>query len=198
MADSEKGYNVMCHTLIPNVSVDFTMPTGNSVTLKWVDSLLVNVPQWNVYVHDRNEHVLLAAYAMADLPRLTLRRPVEGNYLLPKGKAKLLPKLILKPDTSNHPCVSGASYSQNLCYLKKFWRSRVDAIRDHYGNRFNCIIPGILLDGEELPLCTKDVAVLSVVEANDTLGYLDLIAMDGMSGVIKVNKGCPHTTYLIS
>ena len=35
LADSENGGYYMCHTLVPNVTVDFSMEDGNAIAFKW-------------------------------------------------------------------------------------------------------------------------------------------------------------------
>ncbi len=66
-------YVSLCHTLAPNVSLDFSVASGNALMLKWNVSLASNVPDWTVFVHDAHEMVLLDTYSMQSMPSLKFR-----------------------------------------------------------------------------------------------------------------------------
>lgn len=59
MADSLNGHTFLCHTLVPNVTVNFSKQNGNSISVKWNKKFLNKAPYWSIYVHDKMEHVLL-------------------------------------------------------------------------------------------------------------------------------------------
>ncbi len=183
LADSSKGNNVICHSFIPNVTVNFEKIGGNSITLRWDKALKEHVPEWRIYIHDKHEHVVLASYAMSDLPYVTLKKSTEEKSFKFKHKTKLMPKLKKRPNTNAHKCIENRSYSQDLCYLKLFWTSRVNSLKEFYGSRFNCSIPGILAN-YRLPICSKASAGRDSLlnKGNGTIGYLDLINIEGTYG----------------
>ncbi len=59
LADSLKGDNMMCHTLIPNVTADFSKKHGNSISFRWGSTVTSKIPWWHLYIHDKHEHVIL-------------------------------------------------------------------------------------------------------------------------------------------
>lgn len=191
MADSTQGNNVLCHTLIPNVTVDFQKAKGNVISVRWQSPFRSVVPEWQVYLHDKYEHLVLASYAMKDLPFLNLR-PVEV-----KARGKISPRLTKRPRTKAHPCSENPGYSQNSCYLDLFWGERIRSLREFYGSRFDCVIPGILTD-HGMPLCTKDtIGNMNLVSegSNETVGYTDLINIRGAHGsIVRSKKGFQQNT----
>ncbi len=64
LADSSTGATQLCHTLVPNVTVDFSHPRGYSISLRWLNDFVDKSLFWRVYVHDRRESVLLNSYAI--------------------------------------------------------------------------------------------------------------------------------------
>ncbi len=174
----------MCHTLVPNVTVDFERIRGNVISLRWDKYFRENIPEWRIYIHDKHEHIVLASYAMTDLPYLTLKSATVGEPSTYKGKAKLLPRLTKKPNTKVHKCSADPSYSQNLCYLKLFWDLRVKTLKEYYGSRLDCLIPGLLVN-HGYPICTKGTAGATNLrnKTNETIGYLDLTNIEGMYGI---------------
>ncbi len=64
---------------------------------------------------------------------------------------------------------------------------RMETIREYYGLRFDCVVPGVVLE-EGMPLCTKasGTGLLDFISSykdkhsgsNATIGYLDLISLD--------------------
>ena len=80
MADSDKGATFMCHTLQPNVTVDFSRPNGRSIAISWKDDLAMVSPYWQIYIHDKHEHVLLDSYAIKSLPKLTAMQRNGGLF----------------------------------------------------------------------------------------------------------------------
>ncbi len=186
MADSVQGDNVMCHTLITNnLAVNFSVSGGNTLAIKFAPTVLSNVPLWKIYVHDKEEHLVLSTYAMGDIPFVQLKNINQTRTNAHKAKVKLLPKLFNKPGTKFHPCIKDDSYSQNECYLKKLWKNRVDKIKDYYGERFDCVLPGLMLD-EKMPICTKRNSLPSVLDLdhNDTIGYVELMNPVGLDGYV--------------
>ena len=66
LADSNLGFNFLCHTLVPNVTVDFSSPGGNSFALQWgvARGYVQKTRDKRVYVHDREEDVVLNTHAI--------------------------------------------------------------------------------------------------------------------------------------
>ncbi len=179
----------MCHTLVPNVTVNFERIRGNFISLRWHKYFRENIPEWRIYIHDKYEHVVLASYAMSDLPYITLKSATVGEPSTYKSKAKLQPRLTKKPNTRVHKCNEDPSYSQNLCYLKLFWNLRVDTLKKYYGSRLDCLIPGLLVN-HDFPICTKSTAGAPNLwnKTNETIGYLDLTNIEGMYGISIVSS----------
>ena len=151
----------MCHTLVPNVTVDFTKYFGNAFALKWLPEFLSKVPSWKLYVHDKYEHVLLKSYAIETLATLTLTKPQtseDGSAFLTKDyqhKAVITPKLVILPEPSKVlPCKEDEAYSRNLCYIKHGWKEKFKILENHFRDNFTCQLPGIkVLDGMQKPVC---------------------------------------------
>ena len=167
MADSNRGWNFMCHTMKPNVSVDFSVAGGNKFSLLW-GVPLQDISYWHVYVHDRNEEVVLSSHAIETLPLLIPNR--NGMRV----KAMIIPKLIRLPEPSEvHPCIVSRDYSKNRCDLEWGWTKRIQEVKALNGDRFGCLLPGIVTGKEDvtkLPVCkhyTPD-------EPNGTMGLSDL------------------------
>ena len=59
----EAGETVLCHTLKPNVSADFSRRGGGAFSMQWMDELGYKAPSWRIYVHDRNEQLILVREA---------------------------------------------------------------------------------------------------------------------------------------
>jgi len=58
LADGENGFNLLCHTLQPNVSVDFSVDRGAELEIRWnTENIVKRVPKWQLYVHDKYEQV---------------------------------------------------------------------------------------------------------------------------------------------
>ena len=173
LADSYIGTTYLCHTLITNVTVDFSLPEGNSIALKWRREYSSLTNYWTLYIHDKNEHVLLNSYAIETLPSLTISKlqPGENDYKV-KRKAQLLPRLLQLPEPSDVlPCSPDENYSLNLCNIKQGWKRRSIELEDYHGSKFNCELPGILSNLEDQkPIC-KETTTMS----NATLGYFDLM-----------------------
>jgi len=54
--DGNQGHNVLCHTLRPNVTIDFAQNLGAEMGIRWSREMILRMPKWQVYVHDRNEN----------------------------------------------------------------------------------------------------------------------------------------------
>ncbi len=54
----QEAATFLCHTLFPNVTVDFTRREGNAISFMWEGPRFGHhVPSWRLYVHDRHEQV---------------------------------------------------------------------------------------------------------------------------------------------
>lgn len=122
MADSYRGENHLCHTLVPNVSVDFAVNGGNSIAIKLNNVGYTSVSSyWSIYVHDKHEHVLIDSLAIETVPSLKCSKNANEETFTPphKKKAKILPRLQELPSPSARlPCSEDESYSRNLCNLQ--------------------------------------------------------------------------------
>ncbi len=202
LADSDKGFNALCHTLKPNVSVDFASDGGSAMEMRWNNELLRYVPSWQLYLHDSREHVSLKSYAMKDMPMLTFQRPKQGSELSHVALARLKPRLNLEAGTPTYPCEDPDSYSHNLCNLKRFWKCRLDSLKLYYGNRLRCVIPGLLLDGEQyqLPYCRLATGRYlpdgnMTLDSNSSVGYVDLINPMGTITGVQVKSSILLFTF---
>ena len=88
MTDSYRGTTYLCHTLISNVTVDFSLPEGNSIALRWNKFYANLTNSWTIYVHDKNEHVLLNSYALETLPSMTISKTTVWRKWLHSVKKK--------------------------------------------------------------------------------------------------------------
>lgn len=154
LADSSLGNNFMCHTLVPNVSVDFGRERGNLFSIKWQNDYFETSPYWQVYVHDRHEDVVLREHALESLHSITVTK-VGSSANGGLRKASIYPRLQLLPEPSEvHPCEDADDYSRNNCNLKHGWRVKTQSVEDHYGRNYTCEIPGLVLDPKDhKPVC---------------------------------------------
>ena len=166
----------MCHTLVSNVTVDFTKYYGNALAFRWKREFIGSLPFWKIYVHDRNEHVLLTSYAMETQPTLTMTKPkmdengkfLDNSY---QQKATITPKLLIRPKPSpNLPCSNEDLYSRNLCHIQHGWKEKFKAIQDIYRENFTCQLPGIKVQHE----IQKQTCQNYHRESNGSLGFEDL------------------------
>ena len=162
MADTKSDKTYICHTLVSNVTVDFSVAEGNSLALRWEPTLITKTKLWRVFVHDPFESVLLHTYAMKNIPGFTIARKEEyrpGNtdiqYPTERRKAKILTKKRVLPRPSEiHPCLRDEEYSQNFCLMRHAWKKKFEIMRDFYNDSFGCQIPGIHIEEQfRLPVC---------------------------------------------
>ncbi len=171
LADSYQGTNHLCHTLVPNITVNFNIRHGNSISLKWKSDYSVMSSFWTVYVHDKNEHVVLESHAIRTLPAVTVQKIDIDQPLKLKRKVLALPRVTRFPSpSSQHPCGSDSNYSENWCDIQWGWQERINILKDFHGENLTCRLPGVWAKMKpELPVCnTYETA------ENGTLGFLEL------------------------
>ncbi len=136
LADSNLGFNFLCHTLVPNVTVDFSSPGGNSFALQWgvTRGYVQKTRDKRVYVHDREEDVVLNTHAIRykkgiSLIPSTVNSPLKFPRTIPSiavgkmdlhdrslnvKKVQAVPRLTVHPDPPSQklPCKSDPGYSQ--------------------------------------------------------------------------------------
>ncbi len=158
VADSSNGALSMCHTLVPNVTADFSSEEGHAVEIKWMRETFSNLSSyWKVYVHDRNEHFLPDTYAIETMAKITLTKLHSSRAYLIRPKLSRLPD----PPSQRHPCEGGrgrgGGYSENLCNIRWGWDRKLEAMEAYFGINFTCQIPGILSgpDAQKRPVCER-------------------------------------------
>ncbi len=171
LADSQYGVLSMCHTLKPNVTVDFSSIEGRTMGLTWNVPFIRNTPYWKIYVHDKNEHFLPQSYAIETMASLTLQRNHSLKTILIKSSITKKP-----PPSKKHPCINNYNYSENLCNIKWGWDKKLEIMEEFYGDRFQCQIAGII-SGKlpKRPVCNH----FDDLE-NGTLGQLNLTKRDNL------------------
>ncbi len=171
LADSHLGSTYLCHTLVPNVTVDFGDPLGYSIAVQWMNGYSEMSKHWIVYVHDKHEHVLLNTYALKTLASVTVPKLDPEDRQRSKKKMLVLPRLNRHPKSSEVlPCQGDPGYSENRCDIESGWRMRYEILRDRFGGNFSCRIPGIWTGGKELEVCDH-----SGTGDDGSLGLADLI-----------------------
>ena len=108
MADSSVGDNYLCHTFVPNVTVNWKALGGASIKMKLRESFLDAVGGWSVYIHDRQETVFLSQHAI-DNPVVVVN---DKNNKVNKVKVQLSMTNIINPGTEYHPCNNSQYYSK--------------------------------------------------------------------------------------
>ncbi len=174
LADSYVGANYLCHTLIPNVTINFEDPLGNSIALMWKNNYVNKTYFWKVYVHDRRENVLLNSYAIKTTPTITISNLQDDSHMKLKKKVMVLPRLTRHPAPSDVlPCGSEESYSENWCKIQWGWQEKLRRMEQQYGDKFACRIPGIWTRASRgIPICSHYEADTG---NNGTLGLKDLV-----------------------
>jgi len=184
IADGVDGETFYCHTLTPNVSIDFSLKGGNSIRLRWEADHQKVSTYWHVYVHDKREDVPLESYAME--PNVPIVVPGLGDdfnlqdELNAKRKVIVLPRQVKHPDSSkNLPCKEDEHYSRIRCRVGQAWNQKFAAMEKEYGFRFSCRIAGANPDPDpwQLPLCDH----YESAESNGSLGIFNLLHHQGES-----------------
>ncbi len=172
LADSYQGTTHLCHTLIPNVTISFEVSHGNSIAIKWAKKHALTSTFWTVYIHDKNEHVLLDSYALKILPSVTVPK-YENNLKEHKKKVLVLPKLTKYPSPSTkHLCGNEKEYSENWCDIQWGWQEKMKLFKDVHGDNFTCRLPGVWSNmNEEYPVCK----IYDTAEKG-SLGFVGLLA----------------------
>ncbi len=203
LADSQDGKLYMCHTLIPNMTVDFFATLGNSMAIAWKPTYAATSTYWRVYVHDRNEHVLLNSFAIETVASVAIPQFDADNPLKQKRKLLLVPRFTQHPKSSEVlPCETDLEYSVNWCNIQWGWHQKIRLMENYYGTNFSCIIPGIWDDPP------SEKSICSHMEANGgnnfTLGFSELVRLLRRTGedksrpllgppplgVFKMDSGC--------
>ncbi len=168
----------LCHTLVPNMTVRFTSPGENAISLAWRKEYSKKSIHRRIYIHDKNEEVLLNAFAIETVPSVVVKRQEEfdDNFLLAhRKKLQIIPKLIKHPSPSEVlPCKNQTGYSENWCNIQWGWHKKISAMRKYYGSNFTCVQPGVwgIPEEDPLPICAHHEASLS---RNNSLGYYDIV-----------------------
>ncbi len=165
----------LCHTLVPNVTVDFASIGANSFSLVWKSSYSETSVYRRIYIHDRNEHVLLNSFAIETVASVVVEQKVPAEPLKHKKKLQVIPKLVKFPKPSSVlPCNSGKNSSENWCNIQWGWHNKINAMREFYGSNFSCLPPGVwnIPDTSPMPVCQHFEAD---PEKNRTLGYNDIM-----------------------
>ena len=195
-ADTDIGNIYLCHTLRPNVTVNFSIPGGNAISLFWSHYIMNVSKYWEVYIHDPSESVLLQSYAMEAqtryqiAPKITNFPGHEDTDMQYKKKALILPrKMVLLEPSKKRPCNSSALYSRNMCNIRHSWKVRFAQMEAKYGKRFECQLPGVWVEQERSkPICTKFMKW----GKNDTLGFLEVMTgEEDVSGHRLISLGAP-------
>ncbi len=175
--DSDVGTTYLCHTLQPNVTVNFSVQGGNSVSLRWSRELSNASSYWDVYVHDASETVLLQSYAMETQPKLTvIPGIVKDTEVSFKKKAMIKPTKMVLPEPSDVlPCNASHHYSKNMCNIRHGWGVRFLQMEKDHGKRFDCQLPGVWVDeSRKKPVCS---VYYRGSDPNGTLGYFGLMGL---------------------
>ncbi len=177
VADSQYGALLMCHTLTPNITVDFSSRERRTIGITWEKNFLRKTPFWKVYVHDKNEHFLPDTYAIETMASLTLQRNHTLKTILIKSS------LTKKPSPSKkHPCKNDAEYSKNLCNIQWGWNKKLEIMENFYGDKFQCQVPGII--SQQLP--KRSVCDHFHDLINGTLGQLNLAKQDNLNKYLTI------------
>lgn len=178
LADSKAGKNEFCHTLVPNVTVDFEKSTGNGLLVKFTDNFMDKYGKFfKIYVHDMKEHVALDSYALVDIPYITI---YPENR---RQKWQISPSKHENFASRPNYCNKNQAYSENLCKIQYCWDKRIHTCQKFFGDKFNCILPGIITS-YDYPICktlgnwTTHAAYGSISDAI-TLGMLTLMKGKG-------------------
>ncbi len=84
-------------------------------------------------------------------------------------------KMVLPKSSKVHPCNSSVHYSRNMCNVYHSWNIRFQQMKEDYGDRFDCQVPGIWVDEtQRRPICSKYMAS----NTNDTLGFYEVMGLD--------------------
>jgi hypothetical protein len=68
----------------------------------------------------------------------------------------ILPKLLQRvANSAANPCNESDGYSTNQCEESSGWEHRIDDLREAYGSRFGCVIPGVVVENAsyKMPIC---------------------------------------------
>ncbi len=204
LADSKLGNIFMCHTLIPNVTVSFSQTDGDSIGISLAEEYYSVSKTRQIYIHDRDEHVLLDSFAVSTNPSFVAESTeidVDGEkrHIIPFKRLQILPTKHVHPTTSDvHPCSNETDYSENWCKINHSWNSKINMMDQFYGDNFTCVSPGIWdFVGKAFPVC-QHYAAEDV--ANKTLGLNDVIypLADSIDGGPKVPsfKAPPLGVYI--
>ncbi len=167
----------LCHTLVPNVTVKFATPGDNTISLVWQKEYSGKSIHRRVYVHDKNEEVLLNSFAIETVASVVVKREEDSDdypILAHKKKLQVVPKLVKHPKPSDVlPCKNDTKYSENWCNIQWGWHMKIAAMKEYYGSNFTCIQPGVwyLPEKDPWPICAHNEAPQS---PNNSLGYSDI------------------------
>ena len=176
MDSAETAHLFLCHTLVPNVTLDFSLVDGNAVGMTWNRDKFAGVTRYfEVYIHDPRETVSLSNYFAEPNPKVTFARPEEGDLVVKKRKIQLFPSRF---EVIGHAqrCSDEEGYSKVACDLAHCWDKQMDVMADFFAERFNCTLPGVLTQ-KSWPVCDKiGVDSAEVVHgSNESLGLNNLI-----------------------
>ncbi len=177
LASSTDAKLYLCHTLVPNVTVGFAATGSNVFSFTWKPDYSRSSIYRRIYIHDRNEHVLLNSFALETVASVVVEQRTSFDYTATENKKKLqiIPKLVKHPEPSSVlPCKKDNNYSENWCNIQWGWHNKINAMRKYYGSNFTCVPPGVWSIPEEdpVPVCQHFEAQLS---PNKTLGYDDIM-----------------------
>ena len=87
----------MCHTLVPNVTAGFATPGANVISFAWKDKYSRKSTYRKIYVHDKNEEVLLSSFAIETVPSVVVKKKEYSKDQISldhKKKLQVIPKLV--------------------------------------------------------------------------------------------------------
>ena len=184
LTDSRFGTNYFCHTLIPNVTLDFSRYSGgNAFQLELGFEYLKLSPSRRLIVHDKNEMPLLRHYGISMMPEFKLHTGV-----LFKGRLETRRHVLTK--SRHNPCNDDDSYSENRCNVAFAWKKRLSKIKKRFGAaNVTCVIPGLIFNDEDkMPVCEH----YEPDEENPSVGIKHLITIKS-----NENRGFSFITPVI-
>ena len=171
-ADNLAGNINLCHTLYPNVTMDLNRDQGNVVILNFRGGEFGKTTKFDIYLHDPEEMVAPATYKVGNNPVVSLFK--DDN----KRKVRIIPSKTVTEGYARDACSDAPGYRRVECDITQGWDRRIQDMRQTFGQRMACVLPGIQ-NSLGLPMCTEEGVTPSedvLNNSNETLGLLHLIS----------------------
>ena len=93
---------------------------------------------FEIYIHDPSELVAISTYKIANIAKLSVFKDDI------KKKVQIYPSYYVKKGYSETVCNGANDYSREQCNTIGGWNKRIRQMRDMFGPRMACVLPGVM------------------------------------------------------